>query len=140
MNWLTKIVSTTLVVVTGCVIALALTFYFMIATTLGKELDPITLGSMLAFSAAFAGVGYKQFKAKRETEWAEDEDGTAYRPGTRITRDIHPSERYNAGIKNPADFSDVNVIDKPVSQENTRIVPPKSESKIEEEEWPEEGA
>ena len=80
-NWLTKIVSTTLVVVTGCLIAVALTLFYMIATVLGRELDPVTFGSMLAFAAACMGVGYKQFKAKRETAWAEDEEtGIAYKP------------------------------------------------------------
>lgn len=142
MSWLQKIVSTTLVVVTGCVLAIALTLFYMVVTTLGKDIDPVTFGSMLAFAAAFAGVGYKQFKSKRETEWAvDDETGVAYRPGTRITRDVHPSEKYNAGIKLPPsapDFSDVTAGDSEPPR-NERIAP--SKPAIEEEEvWPEEGA
>ena len=65
------------------------------------------------------GIGYKQFKAKRETAWAEDDEGIAYKPGTRVVREVHPSEKYNAGIKNRADFSDVNVV------EQTKLSPPR---------------
>lgn len=96
MSWLTKIVSTTLVVVTGCILAIALTAFFMLATMFGKVLDPITFGSMLAFAAAFAGVGYKQFKTKRETEWAEDDAGNAYRPTS--SRPV-PRDRYDTGVR-----------------------------------------
>ncbi len=95
MSWLTKVVSTTLVVVTGCTLAIGLTLFYMVATTLGKELDPITFGSMLTFAAAFAGVGYKQFKSKRETAWAEDDEGNAYRPPTRTPE---RRSRYDTGV------------------------------------------
>ncbi len=129
MTWLSKIVSTTLVVVTGCVLALVLTLFYMVATTLGREIDPITFGSMLAFAAAFSGVGYKQFRSKRETEWATDEEtGIAYRPGTRVTRDVHPSEKYNAGIQIP-NFSDTQAGSSSV---NERVIPP---TPVVEEEW-----
>lgn len=110
MNWLNKIVSTTFIVVTGCIIAIVLTLFYMFATLLGTELNAITFGSMLSFSAAFSGVGYKQFKSKRETAWAEDEDGVAYRPGTRVIREDrqHDHQRYNPGFNLPkGDFSDV---------------------------------
>ncbi len=98
MNWLTKVVSTTLVVVTGCVIAVAMTLFYMLATVLGKELDPITFGSMLAFAGSCMGIAYKQFKAKRETEWAEDEDGVAYRPLTASAM-AEKRSRYDVGVR-----------------------------------------
>ena len=98
MNWLTKIVSTTLVVVTGCVIALVLTLFYMLATVLGKELDPITFGSMLAFSASCMGIAYKQFRAKRETAWALDEEtGSPYKPPTADSMRPAPRSRYDVG-------------------------------------------
>lgn len=107
MNWLKSIVSTTLIVITGCVLAISLTLFYMVATLLGVELNAVTFGSMLAFSGGFSGVGYKQFKAKRETAWAEDEEGVAYRPGTRVIREDGPNERYNPGIRfKHEDFSD----------------------------------
>ncbi len=110
MKWLESIVSTTLVVLTGCVLAVLVILFYMVATLFGKDLDPILFGSVLAFVGSCMGIGYKQFKAKRETAWAEDEDGIAYKPGTRVIREKSPNEKFSAGIKNPADFSDVEVV------------------------------
>ncbi len=167
MNWLSKIVSTTMVVTTGCIIALWLTLFYSLATVFGKELDPVTFGSMLAFAASCMGIGYKQFKAKRETAWAEDEEtGAAYRPLSATQLVEHKKNRYDVGafpastpireigsgtrFGKPAEepnshFGQPGGIDEPDSveeHENGRqavepVPPPKP--KIVEEEWPEEG-
>lgn len=153
-NWLTKIVSTTMVVVTGCAIALILTLFYMVATMFGKDLDPVTFGSMLAFAASCMGIGYKQFKAKRETAWAEDEEtGIAYKPLSNGQMVEHKKNRYDVGAfpqrttpireigKPSSGFGQPGGIDEPESVEERenagrKVAPPP----VVEEEWDEEGA
>jgi hypothetical protein len=73
LPWINGVNSTSLKVVTGCVLAVMLTaFYCFVQSiqTLIKDepIDPVILGEVLAFAAAFAGIAYKQFAKKRETE------------------------------------------------------------------------
>ncbi len=150
-DWLGKIVSTTLVVVTGCIISITLTLFYMLATLFGKQLDPVLLGSMLAFAASCMGIGYKQFKAKRETAWAEDDEGVAYKPLNSTAWAEQRKNRYDVGafpprtpireIGSASGFGQPGGIDEPESVEEREngghtVAPPP----VVEEEWEEEGA
>jgi hypothetical protein len=150
MAWLQKIVSTTLVVVTGCILAILITLFYIVSTLLKVEIDPIVFGSMLAFIASCMGIGYKQFKAKRETQWAEDEEtGIAYKPGTRVIddrfRDVSSSAsssdgnaRFNAGINVPKEPPKIEVVAPSTRIKSIKELPP---APAPEEEWEEvEGA
>ncbi|MBA3645333.1 MAG: hypothetical protein H0W63_04080 [Gemmatimonadaceae bacterium] len=64
--------TTALKVVTGCVLAVMLVVFYCIVVAYqvgqGKDVDPILFGEVLTFAATFAGIAYKQFAKKRETE------------------------------------------------------------------------
>lgn len=110
-----NVVSTTLKVLTGCILAIILTLYFCIASAFSIKIDPVIFGEMLTFAATFAGIAYASFRTKRLTELVPEESVTRDEMGhvqppvrvkdvidARVVRVPARRSRYDVGVRMPA--------------------------------------
>lgn len=81
--WLGTVPTTPFMTLVGASLAILTFGLYATLALLEKPVEEIAFGLWLGFCAAWAGLDFKRFKAKRETEWQRDKPAESPSPETK---------------------------------------------------------